>query len=151
VSESYINRVQPGQPVEATLDSYPDWRIPARVIAIIPTADRQKATVKVRVGFVQPDPRILPEMSVKVAFQSADQAKPARRDLTIPRAALRQSDGDNVVWIVRDGRAERRAVAVGAERGDQVTIAAGISGGERVVVDGPDDLVDGQRVAEADS
>ena len=69
VSESYINRVESGQPVEATLDSYPDWRIPAKVIAIIPTADRQKATVKVRVGFEQLDPRILPEMSVKVAFQ----------------------------------------------------------------------------------
>ena len=68
VNESYINRVQPGQPVEATLDAYPDWKIPAKVIAIIPTADRQKSTVKVRVGFDKLDPRILPEMSVKVAF-----------------------------------------------------------------------------------
>src|SRR6185295_8523506 len=69
VNESYINRVQSGQPVEATLDSYPDWHIPAKVIAIIPTADRQKATVKVRLGFEKLDPRILPDMSVKVAFQ----------------------------------------------------------------------------------
>ena len=68
VNESYINRVEPGQPVEATLDAYPDWKIPCKVIAIIPTADRQKSTVKVRVGFDQLDPRILPDMSVKVAF-----------------------------------------------------------------------------------
>jgi len=72
VNESYINRVQPGQAVEATLDAYAGWRIPAKVIAIIPTADRQKATVKVRVGFDKLDPRILPDMGVKVAFQSAD-------------------------------------------------------------------------------
>ena len=70
VNESFINRVQPGQPVEATLDAYPDWRIPSKVIAIIPTADRQKATVKVRVGFEKMDPRVLPDMGVKVAFQS---------------------------------------------------------------------------------
>ena len=69
VNESYINRVEPGQPVEATLDAYPDWKIPCKVIAIIPTADRQKSTVKVRVGFDQLDPRILPDMSVKVAFR----------------------------------------------------------------------------------
>ena len=69
VNESYINRVEPGQPVEATLDAYPDWKIPCKVIAIIPTADRDKSTVKVRVGFDQLDPRILPDMSVKVAFR----------------------------------------------------------------------------------
>ncbi len=76
VSESYLNRVEPGQPVEATLNSYPDWQIPAKVIAIIPTADRQKATVKVRVGFEKLDPRLLPDMGVKVAFQSARESKP---------------------------------------------------------------------------
>jgi HlyD family secretion protein len=84
VNESYINRVQSGQPVEATLDSYPDWRIPAKVIAIIPTADRQKATVKVRLGFEKLDPRILPDMSVKVAFQSAGTVKAVERSMTIP-------------------------------------------------------------------
>jgi multidrug efflux pump subunit AcrA (membrane-fusion protein) len=70
VSESFINRVKEDQAVEATLDAYPDWKIPCKVIAIIPTADRQKATVKVRVAFNQLDPRILPQMGVKVAFQS---------------------------------------------------------------------------------
>src|SRR5262249_55048344 len=79
VNESYINRVQPGQAVEATLDAYPDWRIPCKVIAIIPTADRQKSTVKVRVGFDKLDPRILPEMSTKVAFHDTNTGTPAGR------------------------------------------------------------------------
>src|SRR5438128_5984988 len=87
VNESYINRVEPGQPVEATLDSYPDWHIPSKVIAIIPTADRQKATVKVRVGFEKLDPRILPDMGVKVAFQGAGEAAAASRSVLVPKAA----------------------------------------------------------------
>jgi len=149
VSEGYINRVEPGQPVEAALDAYPNWRIPAKVIAIIPTADRQKATVKVRVGFEKLDPRILPDMSVKVAFQSTGDATVAQRSLTVPRSAVHQRDGRDIVWVVRKGRVERRAVTVGAVRGDEVTIAAGVSGGDRVVVGGPDSLADGAGVVEA--
>lgn len=149
VNESYINRVESGQPVEATLDSYPDWRIPAKVIAIIPTADRQKATVKVRVGFEKLDPRVLPDMGVKVAFQSTGEAPAASRSVIVPKAALRQQDSRAVVWVVRDGRVERRAVTVGPARGDEVTIAAGLNGGDRVVVEGPADLAEGTRVTEA--
>ena len=148
VNESYINRVKSGQPVEATLDSYPEWQIPSKVIAIIPTADRQKATVRVRVGFVKLDPRILPDMSVKVAFQTAGDSKPVERSITIPKSALRQRDGRDVVWVVRDGRIEARAVTVGATRGDEVTIAGGLNGGERVVLDGPANLAEGARVTE---
>ncbi len=158
VNESYINRVKPAQPVEATLDSYPDWQIPTKVIAIIPTADRQKATVKVRVGFEKLDPRILPDMSVKVAFQNAphaasssssDEEKAGMRGIkTIPKSAVRQHEGRDVVWVVRDGRAERRAVTVGMTRGEFVTIAAGLSGGEKVVVDRTDHLAEGARVTE---
>jgi len=157
VSESYINRVEPNQPVEATLDSYPSWRIPAKVIAIIPTADRQKATVKVRVGFEKLDPRILPDMSVKVAFQSAAPAtakasgKASERSVVIPKAAVRQQDGHDVVWVVRDGRAERRAITIASTGrapggADEVSIAAGLNGGEQVVVDKAEGLVDGARV-----
>ncbi|HXJ57467.1 MAG TPA: efflux RND transporter periplasmic adaptor subunit [Verrucomicrobiae bacterium] len=152
VSESYINRVEPGRPVEATLDSYPEWKIPAKVIAIIPTADRQKATVKVRVGFEKLDPRVLPDMGVKVAFQSGSQsAVEAPSDsgsIVVPKAAVRQRDGRDVVWVVRDGRVERRAVIVGVSRDDQVSIAAGLIGGERVVVEGLDNLADNIRVTE---
>src|SRR5688572_26137123 len=143
VSESFINRVESGQPVEATLDSYADWKIPAKVIAIIPTADRQKATVKVRVGFEKLDPRVLPDMGVKVAFQRAGAATVATRSVMIPKTAVRQRDGRDVVWLVRDGKVERRAVTVGATRGDEVTIDAGVSGGDRVVVEGPDSLAEG--------
>ncbi len=149
VSESYINRVRAGLPVEATLDAYPNWQIPCKVIAIIPTADRQKATVKVRVGFEQLDPRVLPDMSVKVAFRSAsngdEEAKPG---LLVPQSALIQRDGKDVLWVVREGKVERRAVAVGAAWGEQVSIAAGLNGGERVVIQGADKLVDGAAVTE---
>jgi RND family efflux transporter MFP subunit len=149
VNESYINRVEPGQRVEATLDSYPDWRIPAKVIAIIPAADRQKATVKVRVGFEQLDSRVLPDMGVKVAFQSAGQAPAASRDMVVPKTAVRQRDGRDVVWVVQEGRAQSRVVTVGAARGEEVTVAAGLSGGEKVVVEGPAGMADGARVTEA--
>lgn len=165
VSESYINRVQPGQPVVATLDSYPDWEIPAHVIAIIPTADRQKATVKVRVAFDKLDPRILPEMSVKAAFQSAQEAAatqagaatgPAtqrQRGANIPRAAVKQVDGRDVVWVVRDARVERRAITIGgpasgSSGNEEVSVVAGLAGGERVVVEGGEGLKDGMKVTE---
>ena len=149
VNESFINRVQSGQPVEATLDSYPDWRIPSKVIAIIPTADRQKATVKVRVGFEKLDPRILPDMSVKVVFQSAGEAKTSARGITVPKAAVRQRDGKAIAWIVRDGRVERRAVTVGTPRGDEVAVTAGLHGGEKLVLDAPENLNEESRVTEA--
>jgi HlyD family secretion protein len=154
VSENYINRVQSGRPVEATLDSYPEWRIPAKVIAIIPTADRQKATVKVRVGFEKLDPRILPDMGVKVAFQAASgsaseaEQATAKTNITIPRSAVRESNGRDVVWIVRAGKAERRAITVGSTQGDQADVSAGLSGGEKVVVEGASNLTEGARVTE---
>ncbi len=149
VSESYINRVQAGQPVQATLDSYPDWRIPARVIAIIPTADRQKATVKVRVGFEKLDPRILPDMGVKVAFQSTAGATPAAaRIVIVPRSAVRERDGKKLVWVVENERVVRRAVSVGPTQGDDVVISAGLSGGENIVVEGPVDLAEGTPITE---
>lgn len=152
VNESYINRVRPGQPVVVTLDAYPDWRIGAKVIAIIPTADRQKATVRVRVGFEALDARILPDMGLKVAFQDtepADAAGGARSAVIVPAGAVRRAADRDVVWIVRDGRVERRAVSIASRQGEEVTIAAGLSGGETVVIQGPDTLADGVRVTES--
>jgi HlyD family secretion protein len=147
VNESYINRVEPGQPVEAALDAYPEWKIPCKVIAIIPTADRQKSTVKVRVGFDQLDPRILPDMSVKVAFQGAATPSPSRTVL-IPKAAIRSLDGQDMVFIAQNGRAERRAVTVSDTQGDDSVLSAGVSAGERVVVNAPTGLTDGAAVKE---
>jgi HlyD family secretion protein len=147
VGESFINRVKPGQPVEATLDAYPQWKIPCKVIAIIPTADRQKATVKVRVGFEQLDPRILPQMGVKVAFQSDEPAAAvAANAIVVPKAAVQESDGKGVVWLVRDGKAERKAVGLGPSNRDEQVVTAGISAGDTLVLDAPSDLADGKAV-----
>ena len=149
VNESYIHRVQSGQSVAATLDAYPAWKIPCKVIAIIPTADRQKSTVKVRVGFDKLDPRILPEMSVKVGFRETEAGAPAASTMvTVTKSALQQQGGRDVVWVVQNGRAERRAVTVSSMGGDESVISAGVSGGERVVVNPPAGLKNGDPVKE---
>ena len=147
VNENYIERVQPSQAVEATLDAWPDWKIPCKVIAIIPTADRGKSTVKVRVGFDQLDPRILPEMSVKVAFRDTGGAA-ATLTVTIPKTAVQSQDGRDVVFVVQNGRAERRAVTVTDTRGEDSVLSAGVSAGEKVIVNAPADLKDGVAVRE---
>lgn len=150
VNESFINRIQPQQPVTATLDAYPEWKIPGKVIAIIPTADRQKATVKVRVGFDQLDERILPDMAVKVAFRSVENAAPntAVGRVVVPKAAVQNTGDRDVVWVVRDSRVERRAVTIAQVTSDETTIAAGLSGGEKVVINPPADLSDRAKVSE---
>jgi RND family efflux transporter MFP subunit len=148
VNEAYIARVRPGQDVTAVLDAYPDWEIPCRVRTIIPTADRQKATVKVRITFKKLDPRILPDMGIKVTFLG-DEAKKAQAPaaLTVPQNAVRLDGGSKIVFIVKDDRAERRAVRVGANRGSETEILAGLTPGDTVVVGGPADLRDGQAIA----
>jgi RND family efflux transporter MFP subunit len=151
VNEAYINRVTPGQQVEATLDSYPDWQIPATVIAIIPTADRQKATVQVRIGFEALDPRILPDMGVKVAFQSVEEETAGRAAVVVPRRALRKDGGQDVVFVVQNEKVERRAVTLGQSEGEEALIVSGLSVGERVVFEGPPNLADGDSVKEMTS
>jgi RND family efflux transporter MFP subunit len=149
VNESYIARVKPDQKVEAVLDAYPDWPIPSKVRTVIPTADRQKATVKVRIAFDRLDPRILPDMGVKVAFlaeETAPGAAPAAPRALIPLGAVRESVGTKFVLAVKDGRIVRRAVSVGAARGGDIEIMAGIGPGDAVIVAGPDGLREGQRV-----
>jgi RND family efflux transporter MFP subunit len=149
VSESYINRVHPAMPVEAVLDAYPDWRIPAHVIATIPSADRQKATVRVRIGFEQLDPKILPDMGVKVSFlneRPKTEAEASKPKLLVPTKAVRSTDGKSILFVLNDDRVERRAVTVGLASGDQTEVLAGVSAGERVVVDGPQTLKDGDKV-----
>jgi len=150
VNESYINRVEPGQPVDATLDAYPDWKIPCKVIAIIPTADRQKSTVKVRVGFSQLDPRILPDMAVKVAFREsgATVAVGTSRGVLVPREAVRSLDGHDVVFVIQNGRAERRAVNITGTQGGDAVVMAGVADGEKVALDSPAGLADGATVTE---
>lgn len=154
VNESYINRVVNGQDVTAVLNAYPDWQIPARVITTVPTADRQKATVLVRIAFKQLDPRILPDMGVKVTFLRQDDNAVAAADrvskrpmLLVPKTAIRADNGQNVVFVARpDGTVERRAVRVGGEDGAQVEVVAGLSRGEQVVAPVSAGLKDGSKV-----
>jgi HlyD family secretion protein len=148
VGESFINRVKEGQPVIATLAAYSDWKIPCKVLAIIPTADRQKATVKVRVSFNQLDPRILPQMGVKVAFQGEENAAPAagKMLLTVPEDAIVKIDNRDVAWVVREGKVERRAVTVADSNAGETSISAGLSQGESVILNPPSALTDGMAV-----
>lgn len=150
VNEAYINRVSPGQPVLAVLDSYADWQIPARVIAIIPTADRDRATVRVRIGFEELDDRILPDMGVRVSFRSAEaEPEETAAGLLVPSAAVFADTGRDLVFLVRGDRVQRRAVRLGDRRDDEVFVLSGLAEGDRVVVEGPDTLTDGEAVVEA--
>jgi HlyD family secretion protein len=148
VNESYINRVNPGQRVEATLDAYPDWRIPGRVITTVPTADRQKATVLVRVAFDKLDPRVLPDMGIKVAFLGSEQAAAAAiaAPVTIPKNSVRTDGGSQVVFVAGSDTVERRAVRLGNGKDDRIEVVSGLSPGERIVLDPPATLKDGSRI-----
>ena len=155
VNEAYINRVYAKQPATATLNAYPDFNIPAEVIATIPAADRNKATVRVRIGFLQRDPRILPDMGVKVAFleERSEPASPAAENvarIAVPKTAVGGEGGQRYVWVVRDDVAERRQVTVGESLGSRLHIAEGLQAGERVVAVLTDaalaQLTDGARI-----
>ncbi len=146
VNESYIAKVSPGQRVEAILDAYPDWKIPASVRTIIPTADRQKATVKVRISFDKLDPKILPDMGVKVAFLQGE--RPAGATVPkclVPREAVREEGGAKRVLVFKDDKLQARTVFAGEVHGTEVEILNGVEPGEQVVVAGPKGLKDGQK------
>jgi len=161
VSESYIAKVQANQPVKAVLDAYPDWEIPGKVRTVIPTADRQKATVKVRISFTAEDhvhlidpatqPRILPDMGVKVTFLEENDPSKKKEEKSlavalVPQTAVRQENASKFVYIVKNDALERRSVTLGAVRGADVEILAGLQPEQVVVVSGPETLRDGQSV-----
>ncbi len=161
VNEAYIARVKPDQPVNAILDAYPDWVIPGKVRTVIPTADRQKATVKVRISFTAPDhmhlidpatqPRILPDMGVKVTFLEEKDPSGKKSDqpaiaALIPQDAIRTDGSAKIVFIVNGDHLERRAVSVGNTQNGDAEILAGLAAGDTVVVKGPPDLRDGQAI-----
>jgi HlyD family secretion protein len=146
VNESYINRVRAGQPVTAVLDAYPDFEIPAAVIAVVPTADRQKATVLVRIGFKQLDPRILPDMGVGVTFlREADaSAAPLAQSVTlVPQGAVKTENGTTYAFVVRGTTVERRAIKTGGTDGDRLEVTAGLKGGDQVVIAPPAGIREG--------
>ncbi len=149
VNEAYINRVTPGQPVEATLNAYPDWKIPAAVIAIIPAADRSKATVKVRIAIRHKDRRIVPDMGVRVAFlggEVAPGATPAPAGVLVPAEAVRGDGAGAVVFVYANGKVERRPVTLGRSVGAHRQVLQGVRDGERVVLSPPTSLKEGDAV-----
>ena len=153
VNEAFIARVKEGQPVRATLDAFPDSPYDCKVRTVIPTADRQKATVKVRISFLKLDDKILPDMGVKVAF--LEQPKPAAKKegntpqtvAYIPKSAVRSESSSSYVYLVKENKVERRAISLGTDRGTDVGVLAGVAPGDSIVVKGPDTLHDGQAVA----
>jgi len=147
VNEAYISRVVPGMPVEAVLDAYPDWKIPAHVIAIIPSADKSKATVKVRIALDQKDPRIIPQMGVRVSFlEKKDANRKPLPGVLVPKSAIVQRDGKDVVFVVKDGHAERTRVTTGADFSDLKQVTQGLDAGAEVVTTPSADLKDGEKV-----
>jgi RND family efflux transporter MFP subunit len=151
VNEAFIGRVKPKQKVEAVLNAYPDWRIPAEVIAIVPTADRSKATVKVRIAFKEKDDRVVPDMGVRVSFLEDEKPAvanaPVITGVTVPADAVVQRDGKTVAFVVRDGRAGLREIEAGDPRDGQRRILRGLAVGEQVVLAPPAELLDGGKVA----
>jgi len=151
VNEAFINRVKAGQKAEAVLDAYGDWTIPCHVINIVPTADRQKATVRVRIGFDQLDPRILPDMGVKVSFLDDRAGEPAaatasRPAVRVPTEAVMKEGDTTFVWRVRDDAVERVAVRTGGERSGQTEVLSGIAAGDVLVAKPVDGLAEGAPV-----
>ena len=147
VNEAYIAQVVNGQPARITLDAYPDTSFAGRVRQVVPTADRQKATVLVKVSILDRDPRILPEMGAKVVFEAHDaQIAAAPRRVFVPEAAIVQSGGRAFVWIMQDGAVRQQAVDVGPARGDRIEVRQGLLGGESLVLSPPAGLKDGSKV-----
>jgi len=153
VNEAYINRVLPKQPVDSVLNAYPDWKIPSHVIAIIPTADRSKATVKVRIGLDLKDERIVPDMGVRVSF--LEEKKPVAADshpprgVLVPATAVRRTGDHDSVFVLKDNKARLRPVTLGAAFGSSRQVESGLSPGESVIVDAPAELKDDEAVSPA--
>ncbi|MBW3550739.1 MAG: efflux RND transporter periplasmic adaptor subunit [Proteobacteria bacterium] len=153
VGEAYIGRVQPEMPVEATLNAYPDWKIPGEVIAIVPTADRGKATIKVRIALNARDARIVPDMGVRVSF--LETAPPADADapppgVLVPGSAILVRDNEQVAFVIAGGEVQQRTLQLGRTLGEDREVTRGLAGGEVVVLDPPEDLMDGMSVRVAD-
>jgi RND family efflux transporter MFP subunit len=156
VSESFINRVRPSQPARVRLNAYPDWEIPAHVIAIVPTADRARATVKVRVGFSGIDERVLPDMGARVSFLSAspaegsDSGRSGRAGVLVPVDAVIAGEGDGIVFVIEDGTIKRRTVQLGPRTNEGQLVLRGLMPGARVVLGDLAQRSDGEKVRVSD-
>ncbi|MGV8080385.1 MAG: efflux RND transporter periplasmic adaptor subunit [Syntrophales bacterium] len=151
VSESNIGRVKPAQPCEISLDAIPEARFPGEVHAIVPTVDRSKASVMVKVRFLKPGDRLLPDMSAKVAFLSRPVAEGEEKArLAVLRTAVLEKEGKRIVFMVRGDRAKQAVIETGADIGDMVEITGGLQAGDRVILKPPGRLRDGSRIRVAE-
>ena len=148
VNENFIGRVQPGQPVTAKLNAYPEWEVPCKVIAVIPTADRSKATVKVRIGINNKDPRILPDMGVRVSFlnETAGKTAEAPKGLLVPESAVQVNGSTGVLFVIKNEKLERRAVKLGGKSSDGQQVLSGLTAGESVAIGDMSKFSDGAKV-----
>jgi HlyD family secretion protein len=151
VNEAYIARIASGRPARITLDAYPDTTFRGSVRQVVPTADRQRATVQVKVSILDTDPRILPEMGAKVDFLEPEQpraagAAPARVSVRVPAAAVKTDGGASHVWLVRDGKLSKRAVTTGPVSAGFLEVRSGLNGGEQLLVGGVDVPTEGMKV-----
>jgi HlyD family secretion protein len=152
VNEAYIGRIASGRPARITLDAYPDTSFRGVVRQVVPTADRQRATVQVKVSIDDHDPRILPEMGAKVDFLEPEQPKvvgsiaPVRTTIRIPSTAVKTDGGASVVWIVREGKLARRPITAGPVSGGFLEVRSGLSGGEQLLVSGVEAPKEGMKV-----
>ncbi|MFC5524594.1 efflux RND transporter periplasmic adaptor subunit [Rhodanobacter ginsengisoli] len=152
VNEAYIGRIKPGMAAEAVLDAYPDWKIPAHVVAIVPTADRGKATIKVRVALQRKDARVVPDMGARVSFLEERPQTEAQvpQGVLVPAAAIVQRDGHSVVFVLDGDRVHRRTVSPAPRTyGELRLLPAAVKPGDRVVIAPPAGLRDGSDVRTA--
>lgn len=148
VNESYINRVQPGQPAITNLNAYPNWDISSEVIAIIPTADRNKATVKVRIGLLEKDERVLPDMGAKVSFlkEQVTEAPEEINGVMIPSSAIIKEDDLSYVFVIKNGLIIKTKIAIGSSSSNFSRLIDGVEVGDNVVTDPNNELQNGQEV-----
>ena len=148
VNESYINRVQPGQPAITNLNAYPNWDISSEVIAIIPTADRNKATVKVRIGLLEKDERVLPDMGAKVSFlkEQVTEAPEEINGVMIPSSAIIKEDDLSYVFVIKNGSIIKTKIAIGSSSSNFSRLIDGVEVGDNVVTDPNNELQNGQEV-----
>ena len=148
VNESYINRVESGQPALANLNAYPNWDIPAEVIAIIPTADRNKATVKVRIGFLERDQRVLPDMGAKVSFLEKSSSSSAEKidGVVVPNSAVSKQGEEHYVFLIKDGKLLKQSVILVDKTSNYSRIIEGIRVGDRVAESYNSSYKDNQKI-----
>lgn len=148
VNESYIGRVRTSTTARVVLDAYPDVSFRGEIRQVMPTADRQRATVQVKVSILDSDPRILPEMGARVEFMEVvtGETEAAKARIFVPAEAVHEEDGAVYVFVVREGRVEKRTVDAGSQTGGKREVYSGLGGGEQVVIEGPERLSAGMRV-----